>query len=355
MTDHEIPMHLPTSPSDLERLPSTVPVSPATTASLFTIDLSPVTTISLGSRTSQFTSPVSLHETLVMSPVSQFASPSVSVVRCDVSPFMHIFKVPANFLHLAMAIAVVSLTTDVPLLAHLLHTCRGVRAMMPIVIQAMEMTMQLALLGNHRAVVSIRQQFSRMDWVLLYEQLRAVRVIGHVIARRAAGLVLQNDTAPLFAPHGFDPSYLYCKQEDAMDAADWQHTWDLQTLFALFFHYEEGLLNTLIKCGLFCREENRETAIRYIQEHRRRLIRSNQTSHENARVLGYRGDAVLDLLQNSYWVADITHLPEDSVFYITPNIRRVTGVQVTVNPADIERLNAAATRDEDRVRIVDAR
>ena len=92
--------------------------------------------------------------------------------------FLTGFRVADTFLHLAMAVSVICLTTDEPLLALLLMLCRETRSMRPAVIEAMAVTIQSLLLSNHQGpgdqAVAIRQHFWRTDWTRLHEKFRGV-------------------------------------------------------------------------------------------------------------------------------------------------------------------------------------
>jgi hypothetical protein len=305
---------------DAAELPPTLPCSPVApgtptvilgtpSALLEESTLSP--TLSLETPTVLLGTPTDrLHYNTVGLEASAVAAPSASTSRGFTRVF---FMQPELFFQLATALTAIWMVDQDSLdLGTILVVCRETWGMRLEMRRSVQHTVAHGMSHSFR----VSNVPTALQWLQLWRTYPQV---------------------PVLLPNGVDATPF---EEPAQPppSVDWVNTRKLINIIVAFI-YMNGVLNNLIRRGVFARSENREAALALMD-----AIRAHYT---------YTGPCVRrqllasleDLLRNSFAVGDVSNVHEVPNGWLN-DIRDfttvvVTGVQLTVSDSDIEHCNAS--------------
>jgi hypothetical protein len=187
----------------------------------------------------------------------------------------------------------------------------------------------------------------RETWGMRLEMRRAVQ---HTVAHGMRPMVGYIPTAlqwlqlwrtysqvPVLLPNGVDATP-FQQPAQPPPSNDWVNTRKLINIIVAFVGMN-GVLNNLIRRGVFARSENREAALALMNGIRTyRTYMASSVQNQLLSSLEY-------LLRNSFAVGDVSDVDEvhnEWLDYTTDfTTVVVTGVQLTVSDSDIERCNAS--------------
>jgi len=252
-----------------------------------------------------------LHDTTVSLEASTVAAPSASTRR---GGFRGVFVMqPELFFQLATALTAIWMIDQDSLdLGTILVVCRETWAMR----FEMRRAVQDTVAHGMRGIFTVSNIPTAFQWLQLWRTYPQVQVL------------LPNgvDLAPFDQPAQHPPS------------DDWVNTRKLINIITAFVCMN-GVLNNLIRRGVFARSENREAALALMDGIRNRVTYMVGYDHRRQLLASLEY-----LLRNSFAVGDVSDVDEVRNEWLNDAkdfTVVVTGVQLTVSDSDIERCNAS--------------